>query len=104
MPELLTDPMVLIIAAVGIGTYALRLGGLLLAERLPRTGPVAAGLERLPGIVLLALVVPAVVELGVLGAAAAAATGAVALATKNPLAAMAVGAAVVAGARAFGWA
>lgn len=104
MPDLLTDPLVLAIAGVALGTYALRLGGLLLAGRLPKDGPVAAGLERLPGIVLLALVVPAVTQLGALGAVAAAATGAAALLTKSPLLAMVVGAGVVAGARAFGWA
>lgn len=102
MPEMLMDPLVLAIAGVALGTYALRLGGLLLADRLPKEGAVAAGLERLPGIVLLALVVPAVAELGVLGAVAAGATGAVALLTKSPLLAMVVGAGVVAGARWFG--
>lgn len=101
MPELLTDPMVLIIVAVGAATYALRLGGLLLAERLPKAGPVAAGLERLPALVLLALVVPAVAELGLLGVVAAIAAGATTLLTRSPLAAMGVGAAVVAAARAL---
>ncbi|GAA0583273.1 AzlD domain-containing protein [Caenispirillum bisanense] len=103
MPEILLDPLVLIIAGVAVGTYALRLGGLLLADRLPRKGAIAAGLERLPGIVLLALVVPAVTDLGLLGIVAATATAAAAILSRSPLLAMVVGAGVVAGARALGW-
>ncbi|EKV30477.1 hypothetical protein C882_4436 [Caenispirillum salinarum AK4] len=107
MPEawsLTLDPLTLVIIGVAIGTYALRLGGLLLAERLPRRGPIAAGLERLPGIVLLALVVPAVADLGLPGLAAAALTAVTALATRNPLIAMVAGAGAIAGLRALGWA
>ncbi|WP_404381755.1 AzlD domain-containing protein [Caenispirillum salinarum] len=107
MPEvwsLTLDPLTLVIIGVAIGTYALRLGGLLLAERLPRRGAIAAGLERLPGIVLLALVVPAVADLGLAGLAAAALTAVTALATRNPLIAMIVGAGAIAGLRALGWA
>lgn len=103
MSEILLDPLVLIIAGVAVGTYALRLGGLLLADRLPRKGAIAAGLERLPGIVLLALVVPAVTDLGLLGIVAATATAAAAILSRSPLLAMVVGAGVVAGARALGW-
>lgn len=98
------DALTIIIISVAIGTYALRLGGLLLAERLPRRGPVAAGLERLPGIVLLALVVPAVADLGLPGLLAAGLTTIVALATRNPLIAMVAGAGTIAVMRAMGWA
>lgn len=42
-------------------TYAIRAGGLLLANRLPRTGFVAAWMRHIPGAVLAALIAPAVV-------------------------------------------
>jgi uncharacterized membrane protein len=103
-PGLTLDALTLVIIGVAIGTYALRLGGLLLAERLPRKGPIAAGLERLPGIVLLALVVPAVANLGMPGAVAAGLTAVTALATRNPLIAMVVGAGTIAVLRAVDWA
>lgn len=56
-------------------TYGLRLGSLVLGQHLPARGRIAEALERLPGIVLVALVAPAVLALewpGLAGAAAAA--------------------------------
>ena len=47
---------ILITAAI---TYAFRFGGLMLADRLPQTGPVRRFLDALPGAILLSLVVPA---------------------------------------------
>jgi uncharacterized membrane protein len=49
------------IAAIGLAsilTYGLRLGGLLLAEHLPATGPARRFLDALPGAILVSLVVP----------------------------------------------
>lgn len=56
-------------------TYGLRLGGLVLGQHLPARGRAAEALERLPALVLVALVAPAVLELGwpgLIGAVAAA--------------------------------
>ncbi len=69
-------------------TYAIRAGGLLLADRLPRTGFVAAWMRHLPGAVLAALVAPAVAGGGIAEAIGAAATLGIYLASRNLLAAM----------------
>jgi uncharacterized membrane protein len=52
-----------ILITAGI-TYAFRFGGLLLADRLPRTGPMRRFLDALPGAILLSLVVPAAAHAG----------------------------------------
>lgn len=64
---------IFLIAAI---TYSLRFGGLLLGSRLPSTGHAAETLERLPALVLVSLVTPAIFELGWLGLAAALAAAA----------------------------
>jgi uncharacterized membrane protein len=46
------------ILAASIITYSCRLGGLLLAERLPRTGPLRSFLDALPKTILTELAVP----------------------------------------------
>ncbi len=69
-------------------TYAIRAGGLLLADRLPRTGFVAAWMRHLPGAVLAALVAPAVAGGGIAEAIGAAATLGIYLLSRNLLAAM----------------
>ena len=69
-------------------TYAIRAGGLLLADRLPRTGFVAAWMRHLPGAVLAALVAPAVAGCGIAEAIGAAATLGIYLLSRNLLAAM----------------
>jgi uncharacterized membrane protein len=81
------EALVTILGMAGV-TYAIRAGGLLLADRLPRTGFVAAWMRHLPGAVLAALVAPAVAGGGIAEAIGAAATLGIYLASRNLLAAM----------------
>jgi uncharacterized membrane protein len=76
-------------------TFAIRMGGLLVANRLPTTGFVAAWLRHVPGAVLAALVAPAVLAGGVAEWLAAAVTALVFVVTRNLFAAMAGGVAAV---------
>lgn len=69
-------------------TYAIRAGGLLLANRLPTTGFVAAWLRHLPGAVLAALVAPAILKGGPAEWLAAAATALIYALTRNLFGAM----------------
>lgn len=69
-------------------TFAIRAGGLLLADRLPRTGFVAAWMKHLPGAVLAALVAPAVAGGGPAEIIAALVTLAAYLASRNLFVAM----------------
>jgi uncharacterized membrane protein len=55
-----------ILLASGL-TYGLRLGGLLLADRLPKSGPARRFLDCLPGTILLSLTVPGALHAGVEG-------------------------------------
>jgi uncharacterized membrane protein len=91
----------LVICGAALVTYALRLGGLLLAEKLPRTIVFRAFMETLPGTILLSLVAPAVVEAGPLGGFAALATALCALKTRNLLVSMLAGMGIVALGRLF---
>ncbi len=95
-----TDPtIVMAIAGAAIATYSLRLGGLLLAERLPRNRGFRRFMETLPGTILLALVAPGIVSAGMLGGMAALATALCAWKTRNVLVAMMVGMGMVAAGR-----
>lgn len=76
------------ILGMAVVTFAIRAGGLLLADRLPRTGFVASWMKYLPGAVLASLVAPAVAGGGVAEAVAAAATLGLYVATRNLFAAM----------------
>jgi uncharacterized membrane protein len=59
------QPDVLVtILGMAVVTFAIRLGGYLLADRLPTTGFVAAWMRHIPGAVLASLVGPAVVAGG----------------------------------------
>lgn len=84
------------IAGAALATYSLRLGGLLLADRLPKNGGFRHFMETLPGTILLSLVAPGIFSAGMLGAAAALATALCAWKTKNVLLAMVVGMGIVA--------
>lgn len=72
-------------------TYAFRFGGLMLADRLPQTGPVRRFLDALPGAILLSLVVPAAGHAGWAGAVGLSACLAVYVKSKNLLLTMGAG-------------
>lgn len=58
----------LLIALVAIGTYSLRVSGLLLSSRFVKDeGPFKVFLDHLPSTLLLALVVPSILKEGILG-------------------------------------
>ena len=79
------------ILGMALVTFAIKAGGLLLANRLPREGFAAAWLRHIPGAVLASLVAPAILTGGAAEAIAAAATALVYMLTRNLLAAMAAG-------------
>jgi uncharacterized membrane protein len=89
----------LAIAGAALATYALRLGGLLLAERLPTNGGFKRFMDALPGTILLSLVAPGIFSSGMLGSIAAMAIALCAWKTKNILFAMVVGMGMVAAGR-----
>ena len=87
-----TSPQALIaILGMALVTFAIKAGGLLLANRLPRHGFAAAWLKHIPGAVLASLVAPAVVTGSLAEVIAAAATAVVFVATRSLLPAMAAG-------------
>lgn len=87
-----TSPEALLaILGMALATVAIKASGLLLADRLPRTGFMAAWLRHIPGAVLAALVAPALITGSPAEIVAAAATTAVFLLSRNLFAAMAAG-------------
>jgi len=87
-----------VLLAVGLSalaTFSLRLGGLLLAARLPRCGRFRQGMDALPGALLFALVLPSMVAEGTWGLVAGAVTALVVVRTRNSLLAMLVGMLVI---------
>lgn len=72
-------------------TYALRLGGLLLADRLPRHGPARRFLDCLPGTLLVSLTVPGALHAGVEGMLGLGACLVIFLRTRNLFFTMAAG-------------
>jgi uncharacterized membrane protein len=92
--QISTEALVAILG-MAIVTMAIKAGGLLIADRLPRTGFAAAWISHIPGAVLAALVAPAVVSGTIAEVVAALATGAMFLVTRSLIAAMAAGVAVV---------
>ncbi|MCB2149702.1 MAG: AzlD domain-containing protein [Deltaproteobacteria bacterium] len=91
--------IVLAITGAALATYSLRLGGLLLADRLPKNGGFKRFMEALPGTILLSLVAPGIFSAGMLGGVAALATALCAWKTRNILLAMIVGMGMVAAGR-----
>lgn len=92
----------LAIGLAGLMTYSLRLGGLLLASRFPKSGRFRRGMDALPGALLFSLVIPSMVAEGVWGVVAGAFTALVVLRTRHPLFAMLVGMAVIFAGRKMG--
>lgn len=91
-----TSPEALIaILGMALVSFAVKAGGLLLANRLPADGFAAAWLRHIPGAVLAALVAPALVTGSPAEIIAAGATALVYVVTRNLLAAMAAGVLVV---------
>ena len=93
----------MVILGVAVATYGLRLGGLLLAERLPKNGVFHRFMEALPGTILLSLVAPGILPAGPWGAVAATATALLTWKTSNVFLAMLTGVAIVAIARHLGY-
>lgn len=93
---MLTSPeAVIAILGMALVTFAVKAGGLLLANRLPSYGFAAVWLRHIPGAVLASLVAPALVTGSAAEVIAAAATALVYVASRNLFAAMAAGVAVV---------
>ena len=91
--------VVMAIAGAALATYCLRLGGLLLAEHLPRNGSFRRFMEALPGTILLSLIAPGIFSAGMLGGVAALVTALCAWKTRSVLLALALGMGVVAAGR-----
>ncbi|MCD2198348.1 AzlD domain-containing protein [Halobacterium sp. KA-4] len=90
------DPTVVaVILAMAAVTYATKAGGFWLLGRVDLTERAEAGIDVLPGAVVVAFVAPALAEGGVPEWVAAVATVAVARKTGNLLVSLAVGVAVV---------
>ncbi len=84
-------------------TYSLRIGGLILAGRLPKTGKFKRFMDALPGTILLSLIVPAALAAGPVGWLATVCTGICSLKTGNIFVSMVVGIVIVAVGRWFGF-
>jgi uncharacterized membrane protein len=89
-----TGAVAAILLASGL-TYTLRLGGLLLADRLPSAGPARRFLDCLPGTLLVSLTLPGALNAGLPGTIGLAVCLVVYMRTKSLLPTMAIGMAAV---------
>jgi uncharacterized membrane protein len=87
--------IIIAIVCAALITYTLRLGGLLLAEKMPQSNAFKYFMDALPGTILVALVVPGIVSAGRLGWGAALLTALCAYKTNNVLLSMLVGMIIV---------
>jgi len=95
------DPTALAaIVAMGVATYLTRIAGYWLARHFTLSGRVQAGLEAVPGAILIALIAPAAFATGVAESAAAGVALLVAVLRWPMLVALIASAAVAAGVRA----
>ncbi len=96
------EKSMVVIAAAALVTYSLRLGGLLLAGRLPKTGRFKKFMDALPGTILLSLIIPAALSAGPWGWVATACTGFCSLKSGNVFVSMLLGVTIVAMGRLIG--
>ena len=89
------------ILCAALVTYALRLGGLLLADKLPNNGGFKQCMDVLPGTILLSLVAPGIASAGFWGCVAALATAICTWKTHNVFGGMVLGMGIVAISRSF---
>ncbi|MEO0729081.1 MAG: AzlD domain-containing protein [Pseudomonadota bacterium] len=101
MPNDPTHAMWLTISVLAMATFAIRLTGALVGQRLPNHGPWARGLNALPGCLILSLIVAIVARGGPPEWIAAAASLGVAVATRSLPLTMAAGVLTVVAARAY---
>ena len=96
------DPNVLAaIMAMAVATYLTRIAGYWLVRRFTLSGRIAAGLEAVPGAILIALIAPAALATGIAESAAAGAAVVVAVLRGPMLVAVASSAGVAAALRAL---
>lgn len=82
---LFIDNGLITILAASLITYMFRFGGLILADRLPQTGPLRSFFDALPGTILVSLVVPSAANAGWQGLIGVAACLGIYFKTKNLL-------------------
>jgi len=95
------DKTFMVIGAAACVTYTLRLGGLLLAGRLPKAGRFKRFMDALPGTILLSLIVPAALNGGLWSWIATGCTALCSLKTGNVFVSMLLGVAIIAMSRWF---
>ena len=100
--ETLFGPLGLTILVLALGTFAIRVTGVIVGQSLPTTGAWARALEALPGCLIISLVASAIVSGGPNEWIAAATSALTAIATRNLIATMAVGIGTVWALRTFG--
>lgn len=86
----------LTIGFAALVTYGLRVGGLMLADRLPHTGRWKRFFDALPGTILVSLIAPATLSAGWFGAIGTLATALCVYKTRNVILSILLGMAIVA--------
>ncbi len=99
--ETLNLTALLIIFLVALGTYALRVSGLLFSNRVKNEGKIKIFLEYLPATLLLSLVTPAILKEGIVGVIAMFCIALFMYKTKNIFLSMVVGVLIIALSRNF---
>lgn len=92
---------IICIVSAAVITYCLRVGGLLLSEKLKESGRLKRFMDALPGAILLALVAPGILAAGLWGGIAALSIVFCVRRTGNILLAMLLGMAIIAVQRRF---
>lgn len=88
--------ILIIITFVAIGTYILRISGLLLCNKLKRFKNLDIFLESIPATLLIALIIPSIIKMGIIGICAAIISIFTMYKTKSVLLSMSIGVFIVA--------